>query len=195
MTLKTELIYAEQGITIPYPPIPREGESSNHGFIDVRGRPDLAATIPETSDSEALRRILIELAQPSSLFATVGCALGAYEVPESEADIRYRCGGYVQLFFIDHPERWEFDYENIITDTRDFMNSKVENYKWFIRYEIMDILLKVDNMEDTIPSMRIWLHCAGQSPEAALSSREALIDTTREALARFRPRKRTRPAD
>lgn len=191
--LKTELIYAEQGITIPYPPIPREGDSSNHGFIDVRGRPDLAATIPEASDSEALRRILVELAQPSSLFATVGCDVGAYEKPESEADIRYRCGGYVQLFFIDHFERWEFDYENIITDTEEFMSSKADNYKWFIRYVIEDILLKVDNMEDTIPSMRIWFHCADQSPEAALSSREALIDTIREALALFRPRKRTRP--
>ena len=121
--LKTELVYAERGITIPYPPIPREGGSSNHGFIDVRGRPDLAAAIPETSDSEALRRMLVELAQPSSLFATVGCAAGAYEEPESEADIRYLCGGYVQLFFIDHSERWEFDYENIITDTADFMHS------------------------------------------------------------------------
>lgn len=192
--LKTELVYAEQGITVPYPPIPRQGGSSNHGFIDVRGRPDLAAAIPEASDSEALRRILVELAQPSSLFATVGCALDAYDEPESAADIRYLCGGYVRLFFIDHLGRWEFDYENIITDTRDFMHSKADNYKWFVRYTIMDILLKVDNMEDTIPSMQIWFHCAGQSPEAALSSREVLIDTTREALALFRPRKRTRPA-
>ncbi|MGK9233285.1 hypothetical protein KXS07_16645 [Inquilinus limosus] len=192
--LRTELVYAEKAITIPYPPIPREGESSNHGFIDVRGRPDLAAAIPEASESEALRRILVELAQPSSLFATVGCALGAYEEPESEADIRYRCGGYVQLFFIDHSERWEFDYENIITDTRDFKSSKAGNYKWFIRYVIEDILLKVDNMEDTIPSLQIWFHCADQSPEAALSSREVLIDTIREALASFRPRKKTRPA-
>ncbi|WP_026869717.1 hypothetical protein [Inquilinus limosus] len=192
--LRTELVYAEEGITIPYPPIPREGESSNHGFIDVRGRPDLAATIPEASESEALRRILVELAQPSSLFATVGCALGAYEVPESEADIRYRCGGYVHLFFIDHSERWEFDYENIITDTRDFKSSKAENYKWFIRYTIMDILLEADDMEDTIPSLQIWFHCADHSPEAALSSREVLIDTIREALALFHPRKRTRPA-
>jgi len=44
---------SEQGITVPYAPLFND-INRNHGFVDVRGRPDLVAGIPEASQSNAL---------------------------------------------------------------------------------------------------------------------------------------------
>jgi hypothetical protein len=55
---KTELKLDEEGMTVPYPRLFDEIRS-NHGFVDVRGRPELAAEIAETSHSPAMKALLI----------------------------------------------------------------------------------------------------------------------------------------
>jgi hypothetical protein len=42
------------GTTVPYGPV-RDNIRNNRGFIDARGRPDLAASIAEGSESLALK--------------------------------------------------------------------------------------------------------------------------------------------
>ena len=47
----------KEGMTVPYPPLFNDIRR-NHGFVDLRGRPDLAIEIPEGSQSSALKAIL-----------------------------------------------------------------------------------------------------------------------------------------
>ena len=52
------------GTLVPYLPAPRPDGSSNHGWTDLRGRPDLVNQIPEAARSAALSRILTVIADP-----------------------------------------------------------------------------------------------------------------------------------
>jgi hypothetical protein len=61
----------------------------NHGFVDLRGRPDLAIEIPEGSQSPALKGILVELSEPDSPLFTLGCDLGTHEEPWREESARH----------------------------------------------------------------------------------------------------------
>ena len=47
----------EEGVTIPYAPL-FDNVRLNHGFVDTRGRPDLAASIVECAQSSAMRALL-----------------------------------------------------------------------------------------------------------------------------------------
>jgi hypothetical protein len=49
----------KEGMTVPYPPLFNDSQR-NHGFVDLRGRPDLAIEIPESSQSPTLKAILVE---------------------------------------------------------------------------------------------------------------------------------------
>ena len=61
----------KEGMTIPDSPLFNDTRR-NHGFVDLRGRPDLAIEIPEGSQSPALKAILVELSEPDSpLFTSV----------------------------------------------------------------------------------------------------------------------------
>jgi len=53
----------KEGMTVPYPQLFSD-IGRNHGFVDLRGRPDLAIEIPEGSQSPALKAILVELSEP-----------------------------------------------------------------------------------------------------------------------------------
>ena len=46
----------KEGMTVPYPRLLND-IGRNHGFVDLRGRPDLAIEIPEGSQSPALKAI------------------------------------------------------------------------------------------------------------------------------------------
>jgi hypothetical protein len=63
--LVTDFEIEQEGMTIPYPPL-FDKVRCNHGFIDLRGRPDLAAEIPEGSQSPALKALLVALSKPDS---------------------------------------------------------------------------------------------------------------------------------
>jgi hypothetical protein len=60
----------KEGMTVPYPPLSNDIRC-NHGFVDLRGRPDLAIEIPEGSQSPALKAILVELSEPDSHLSTL----------------------------------------------------------------------------------------------------------------------------
>jgi hypothetical protein len=81
--LTTEFESEQEGITVPYPPL-FDIIRRNHGFMDLRGRPDLAATIPEGSESASLKSLLVEMSKPGAPLFTLGCDLGTNKDPESE---------------------------------------------------------------------------------------------------------------
>ena len=62
-----------EGITVPYPPL-FDGIRKNRGFVDTRGRPDLASDIAEGLESNALRNCLVKISDENSYFP-LGCDL------------------------------------------------------------------------------------------------------------------------
>ena len=58
---------------IPYGSGDRPDGSRNHGYKRLKGNTELAATIPEAQDIEALRHALVRLNHSDTAFFTVGC--------------------------------------------------------------------------------------------------------------------------
>jgi hypothetical protein len=75
-------------MTVPYAPI-TDDIRHNRGFVDLRGRSDLAREIAEGRDSVALRNLLVRIAQPGSRIFTIGCDLEAHQEP-THAPLRRR---------------------------------------------------------------------------------------------------------
>jgi hypothetical protein len=78
MTFKFAFRVDREGMTVPYAPI-TDDIRRNRGFVDLRGRSDLAGEIAEGHNSVALRNLLVRIAQPSSRVFTIGCDLGAHQ--------------------------------------------------------------------------------------------------------------------
>jgi hypothetical protein len=77
-----------------------ENGRTNHGFRDLRGRPDLASTIAEAGRSAALKELLVALAQPLARFFTIGCLF--VRLPRtSPEDVDDQAAGYVELAYSD----------------------------------------------------------------------------------------------
>ena len=87
----------KEGMTVPYPQLFND-IGRNHGFVDLRGRPDLAIEIPEGSQSPALKAILVELSGPDSPLFTLGCDLGTHEEPWREESARHVCSQFEEIF-------------------------------------------------------------------------------------------------
>jgi hypothetical protein len=88
----------ETALVLPYEQNFDDGRT-NHGFLDMRGRPDLAAGVAEAVRSPALTELLVALAQPGAKYFSIGCDLGAWPPPEP-GDL-HQAGGYIQLAFSD----------------------------------------------------------------------------------------------
>lgn len=63
---------SDSGPPVPYPSALRE-DSMNHGFFDLRDRPEFCSHIPEASKSMGLQAILRALNAPGSFFMSIGC--------------------------------------------------------------------------------------------------------------------------
>jgi hypothetical protein len=96
--MAVQIIYSsmERGNTVPYPRLEDEIRQ-NHGFVDLRGKPDEVAAVPEAQISLALADLLTALAQPHSQMISLGCDLGEHTDPGSQLQTRRRAGGYVQV--------------------------------------------------------------------------------------------------
>ncbi|HEY4114456.1 MAG TPA: hypothetical protein VGM17_10395, partial [Rhizomicrobium sp.] len=97
MPLKFSFKVDPEGITVPYPPVTDEIRR-NRGFIDLRGKPEMASGVEEGRDSPALHNLLARLARKDSLIFTIGCDLGTHQertnVPARRREV---AGGYVQF--------------------------------------------------------------------------------------------------
>lgn len=84
--LCTSYQVARVGITVPYG-AKFDRVRQNHGYLELRGRPDLAAAVPEALEPEALKELLVSLAAPTSPIFSVGCDLGAHREPKSRKSL------------------------------------------------------------------------------------------------------------
>jgi hypothetical protein len=99
------------GTTVPYGPL-FDGIRKNRGFVDARGRPDIAASIAEGSESAALRKLLIRVSEENVYFS-LGCDLGMHPEPEAKVTLRQVAGGYIQVVGMDYELLSTDDYDNL----------------------------------------------------------------------------------
>ena len=88
----------ETVLVLPYVRNFEQGRT-NHGFRDMRGRPELIDAIAEAGTSPALKELLRTLAQPASRYFSIGCDLRTW--PPSERSDLHQAAGYVQLLSTD----------------------------------------------------------------------------------------------
>lgn len=166
-------------MTVPYPSL-FDDIRNNHGFVDLRGHPDLASAIPEALQSTALKGLLTELAHSSSPLLTLGCDLGTHE--EKKRNVRFVAGGYFQLLSASYMDREPEDYRILARAIAKFTRIRASNYKWSLRFVLTFVDLKLDHCNELIPSLWTWFFATSNAPEEALASREILIETLHSAL-------------
>src|SRR4051812_6141615 len=66
----------EAETAVPYGSVDHHDGTRNNGFIDLRDRPELAATIPEAQASVGMQAILQAVNARGFRFMTLGCERG-----------------------------------------------------------------------------------------------------------------------
>lgn len=86
---------------VPYEGCERPTGDVNHGWIDLKDRPDLVDSIPEARKSEGLAEILRVMAAPSSRVLSTACECAAFDDSDRESAVRWQAGGFVIAVFRD----------------------------------------------------------------------------------------------
>ena len=113
-----------EGVTIPYAPV-FDGVRMNRGFVDTRGRPDLAERISECTQSSAMKNLLLRVAQPGSKIFSVGCDLGSKSITE-EGLPPYTAGGYIHLMSKRYACQAPDDYVRYAEAVAELMEEKIK---------------------------------------------------------------------
>lgn len=179
MALETDLEMDKEGMTVPYPPV-FDDMRKNHGSVDVRGRPELASKIAEGSQSSAMKKLLIELAQPDSKLFSVGCDLGTKL--STEEKLPHMAGGYLQIMHVTYADRSPEGYARYAAVIAETLKVRSRNHQWRIDFVLTPVAFKLDGFSDMTGSLWIWFHAFADSEEGALGSRETLIAELRQAL-------------
>jgi hypothetical protein len=91
------------GPPVPYPNAERE-ESVNHGFFDLRDRPEQVEEIPEAQGSPGLQSILRALNRAGGPLMSLGCELRLNDVDKPDIEIRRYMHSYTDITY-RNPER------------------------------------------------------------------------------------------
>jgi hypothetical protein len=176
---QTDLEMDQEGMTVPYPPL-FDNIRKNHGFVDVRGRPDFASEIAEGAGSSAMQALLIALAQPGSKLFTIGCDIGAKRV---DGDIPYTAGGYIQIMNSEYARREPDDYARFAQAAADALKGEAEGHEWELQFVLKPVRFQLDNFAKMTGSLWIWFHAFGETELTAVESREVLIREMGQAFS------------
>lgn len=169
------------GITVPYGPN-FDGIRKNRGFVDVRGKPDVAAQITEGGDSKALQNLLVRVAGEDMYFS-LGCDLGDHLEPESAAAQRQVAGGYIQIAAIDYSKATTDQYDQFCKAMEPELRKRARSAYWRIEFVSTWVKFCLPD-EPTImsPSIWIWFFAAARTKAKAVDSRETLIGALSDVL-------------
>ena len=179
--LTTEFEIDHEGMTVPYAPL-FDDARRNQGFLDLRGRPDLAAMIVEGSISMALRELLVALSRPGSMFFTIGCDLGQHEEPWRDADQRQVAGGYVQVMCAAYADQSPEHYAAIGSKIANALENKAQNHDWDLRFILKPVILNLDDFDGLTGSLDVCFFAMARTASEADASRELLITGLADAL-------------
>ncbi len=87
---------------VPYGPVGHEDGDLNHGFVDLRDRPDWAASVPEAQRHPGFVALLVAVNEPGSCLMSIGCECSLFEVtPATEGGFTCYVGSYIDVIFRD----------------------------------------------------------------------------------------------
>ena len=181
---------AEEGMTVPYPPL-FDNIRSNEGFVDVRGRPDLAASIPECAQSPALKELLVLLAQPKSKIFSVGCGVGS-EFVTDDGEEYHTAGGYVQVMSESYARQSLEEYSRFGEDLAYLIEPHSWDHDWRLNLVLTPVQCNLDEFNSMTGSLWIWFHAFGYTERKAVTGREVYITCLgqclldEDSLARFK---------
>lgn len=159
--------------TVPYPSLMNR-HRTNRGFVDLRGRPELAANVAEAANSPALKNLLVRIASDSGPIFTVGCDLGARTDLDQEPHLRKTAGGYIDFvckWFWVGPERWA----NLWNKVSEKLTETVGDDHWEVHFELRPLLLSLPDLHQKTCEVRVSFHTYAKSRAIALASRERLL--------------------
>lgn len=174
------------GISVPYAPIFDEVRV-NRGFIDTRGKPEVAAKIAETATSPELRRLLVELASEGRLFS-IGCDLGQHVDFERKSIRRCVAGGYIQVAFMNYSSASTSEYDGLANAIERVVRSMSDRSSWSLR--LMGCFFDFRFPNEPLaraPSLWIWFYARAKRERQAVQEREALIRALTSSLAGWPP--------
>jgi hypothetical protein len=178
--LIVEYDFDEEANTVPYPPL-FDYVRKNNGFVDLRGRPDLAGKVMEGERSPALRALLMQLASPQSQLWTLGCDLGETET-KLDAGRRFAAGGYIQWVLSSPADSDTSSYDTLGSDVTAAVEPVSGDNIWSLTILGKYVDLKLDHEYGLVPSHWIWFDAFAATPNGARSSREALITAVGTAI-------------
>jgi hypothetical protein len=169
------------GTTVPYGPI-FDDIRKNRGFVDARGRPDIAASIAEGSESAELKKLLVRISE-ENIYFSLGCDLGKHEEPEAKAPLRQVAGGYVQVVGIDYEGLSTDQYDEFGDRVQRALRAKSQGRNWRLWLQGCFVNFKFPGRPAVkAPSMWIWFFARAKNEERAIEAREELIAILSEIL-------------
>lgn len=184
--MPVQVVYSsgERGNTVPYPPLEDEIRR-NHGFVDLRGKPEAVATIPEARLSPALASLLTSLAQPHSAFISLGCDLGEHTDPASQLNTRRRAGGYVQIADARMKDVDGTFLKRAAAHIEITLNAKAGTDRWSIRFVLTRVAYEFNERVEA-HSFWLWFDAKASTLDKARASRERLLGAIAAAAETFR---------
>jgi hypothetical protein len=169
------------GITVPYGPI-FDDIRRNHGFTDLRGRPDLAKEIVEGLSFPALRELLIRMARERTYF-TLGCDLGRHTEIDRPKDQSKVSGGYLQIASTKYAEASTGHYDAFCEAFGRQLRRYVRKQRWKIDLQGTYVQFNIPGeLSAKAPSIWIWFFAAAGSHDKSDKSREELLTAIADAL-------------
>jgi hypothetical protein len=160
-----------------------EDGRSNHGFQDVRGRPELVDAIMEAGTSPALKELLRALAQPACRYFSIGCDLRTWP-PAEEGDL-YQAAGYIQLLSsdLDHDAIQRRRQMMLGRALEQHLDAHVGDDEWVVRFAVAQVDTADLGGPELVWSPVIEFSALGESAAAAEASAERLLRTLRGLVA------------
>jgi hypothetical protein len=174
--------YCARGNTVPYPslfdPIRR-----NHGFIDLRGRPEKVVDVPEAQTSAALASLLTSLADTASPLVSLGCDLGERVEAAAPEGQRQVAGGYVQVMFANYHDQTSDTLLTLSKSVETTLCETSHGHNWEAVFELQPVHLKFGTTIETF-SIWLWFMAAGATNAQAQLSREIFLNAIECGLLR-----------
>lgn len=103
------LLYQDESVTVfvdnkwgppvPYPPAPREEGRMNHGYVRLKGNPEMIERIPEAKGWPEYQQFLRRINADTSPIEFVGCEKGHFPCYRGEAKVQL--GSYTDVIFTE----------------------------------------------------------------------------------------------
>lgn len=170
---------------VPYGPAEHHDGTQNYGFMDLRGRPDLVACVPEAAKSAGLLDFLKTVADPISRVWSIGCECAVFDKGVEAQPFRWQAGGYINLLFVDNEENKE--PQNFVDLARYILGGVNGSAQHVIAYEMIIEPLKLYFGEDGHYSLMIKPVGYSDAEAKARAAFEYAIVAAAQSIARDRP--------